>query len=528
MRRRPMSLRGRLALGLVGLSAVGLVCSAVATYLALQTFLIQRVDRTLVFSTQAARQIIESTTGVDLRPGQHATIPASRLDAALQSVLPPQGALQVQQSNQPSLVVIPPGATPIPSSATTHRSVGVPRPSPTPSPSPPPALAAGKAAASSAGSARHLPGLALVTTSLPGGQYRVAVSRLPGAHGVLVVSVPLADQSATLSRLVLIEVIVGSTVLAALGLLARWVVRQGLRPLDEIADTAAAIAEGDRTRRMGVDGVASEVSRVAGALNHMLEENEAALSARVASENRLRQFVADASHELRTPLTSIRGYTELVRNGAASAGESRELALRRIEDESVRMSRLVDDLLLLARLDEGRVPRWQPVDLAVLTADAARDLQVVDPDRPITVDVPGPVPVSGDPDQLRQVLANLVGNVHAHTPPGTPARLAAHTVAGWAELVVADDGPGLAEDQAAHVFDRFYRADPARRHPMDGTVGAGLGLSIVAAVVAAHGGTVQTRTTSPGWAVVVRLPAASSSSPIHSGVPAHSQPAGRC
>lgn len=526
MRRRPMSLRGRLALGLVGLAAVGLVCSGVATYLALETFLIQRVDRTLVFSSQAARQIIESTTGVDLRPGQHATIPAARLDTALQSVLPPQGALQVQQSNQPSLVVIPPGATPIPSPATTDRLVGTPTQSP--SPSAPPALAAGKAAANSASSARHLPGLVLVTKSLPGGQYRVAVSRLPGAHGVLVVSVPLADQSATLNRLVLIEVIVGSAVLAALGVLARWVVRQGLRPLDEIADTAAAIAKGDRTRRMGVDGMASEVSRVAGALNHMLEENEVALSARVASEVRLRQFVADASHELRTPLTSIRGYTELVRNGAASTGESRELALRRIEDESVRMSRLVDDLLLLARLDEGRIPVWQPVDLGALTVDAAHDLLAVDPDRPIAVDVPAPVPVSGDPDQLRQVLANLVGNVHAHTAPGTPARLAAHTADGWAELLVADEGPGLADDQAEHVFDRFYRADPARRHPMDGTVGAGLGLSIVAAVVAAHGGTVETRATSPGLAFVIRLPAAASSPPIHSAVPAHSQPAGRC
>ncbi|MFC6929222.1 sensor histidine kinase [Actinomadura yumaensis] len=238
----------------------------------------------------------------------------------------------------------------------------------------------------------------------------------------------------------------------------------------------------------------------------MLAQIEAAFREREASENRLRRFIADASHELRTPVATMRGYAELFRRGAADRPGDLAKAMRRIESEAERMGLLVDEMLLLARLDQGRPLERRPVDLAVLAADAVADAGAVEPGRPLTLDAAEPVIVSGDAERLRQVLANLLANVRRHTPAGTPAAVRAALDGDRAVIEVADQGPGLTEEQRAKVFERFYRADAARSRDHGG---AGLGLSIVAAVAQAHGGTATVRS-APGEGAVftVTLPTA--------------------
>jgi two-component system OmpR family sensor kinase len=244
---------------------------------------------------------------------------------------------------------------------------------------------------------------------------------------------------------------------------------------------------------------------LASAFNTMVERIESAFRARErseasarGSEERMRRFVADASHELRTPLTSIRGYAELYRQGAVTSPEDVAGVLRRIEDQAARMGLLVDDLLLLARMDQQRPLEHARVDLAVLAVDAVHDAHAVAPDRAVALRLPptegedpAEVPVAGDEARLRQVLGNLVNNAILHTPTGTPVEVRVKAEATEAVLEVADKGPGLPGDQAERVFERFYRADPARGRASGGT---GLGLAIVAAIVAAHGGRVEVRT----------------------------------
>ena len=305
-----------------------------------------------------------------------------------------------------------------------------------------------------------------------------------------------------------LRISVGALVL--LGLLGYALVRSGLRPLEEVELTTEAIARGELSRRVPVRRPGSEVGKLASAFNTMVDRIESAFraserseaSARV-SEERMRQFVADASHELRTPLTSIRGYAELYRQGAATSPEDVAGVLRRIEDQAARMGLLVDDLLLLARLDQQRPLEQATVDLAVLVVDAVHDAHAVAPDRSIGlrlpqagvdedgVDEPAQVPVIGDEARLRQVLGNLVNNAILHTPPGTPVQVRVRATDREGVLEVADKGPGLPRDQAERVFERFFRADPARGRVSGGT---GLGLAIVAAIVAAHGGRVEVQT----------------------------------
>jgi two-component system OmpR family sensor kinase len=240
----------------------------------------------------------------------------------------------------------------------------------------------------------------------------------------------------------------------------------------------------------------------------MLSQIENAFAQTTASERRLRRFIADASHELRTPLTSIRGYSEMLRRGAAQNPDDSEVARRRIEEESVRMSTLVDDMLLIARLDQGRPLDVKPVDLQAIAGDAAADARVVAPEREISVQAPGPVVVTGDDVRLRQVVGNLVRNALVHTPSKSPIEIAVTTQNGTAHLSVADHGPGLRPEDRERIFEPFYRADPSRSRDSGG---AGLGLSIVSAVVAAHGGHVAVKETSGGGATFdVELPLASS------------------
>ena len=279
------------------------------------------------------------------------------------------------------------------------------------------------------------------TRTLTGADYRLSVLVLPGGQ-LLVAAEPLADLSATLNGLLAVEALVELAVLVLLSAGALAVVRRALRPLGLIAATAAAIAAGDRSRRVPLTASDTEVGRVAGALNRMLTENEAAFAGREGSEARLRRFVANASHELRTPLASVRGYTELLQTGDAATPADRTLALTRIEAEAIRMSGLVEDLLLLARLDQGRRLRRDPVDLAALATDAVTDLRAADPTRPVALHADTQVIVAGDADRLRQVLANLLTNARQHTPPGTPVQVSVHRLGPTAVLEVADDGPG--------------------------------------------------------------------------------------
>ena len=323
-------------------------------------------------------------------------------------------------------------------------------------------------------------------------RWRVLVTS--GADGTtLFVAFPTAEVEQTLRRLAGIELVAASAVLLFLALLSLAVVRLGLLPLERIAATAGDIAGGDLSRRVEPADSDTEIGRLGLALNAMLSQIETAFSERAASEDRLRRFVADASHELRTPLTTIRGYAELFRRGAAERPEDLARAMRRIEDEAARMGVLVEDLLLLARLDQGRPLERGPVDLVAVAGDALADLSAIDPDRPVTFEHPDALVVPGDEARLRQVAGNLLANARLHTAPGTGVHVRVRAHDGQAILEVADEGPGLPPGDEHLVFERFYRADAARTRTVpSGAVGGGtgLGLSIVAAIVAAHGGTV--------------------------------------
>jgi two-component system OmpR family sensor kinase len=323
---------------------------------------------------------------------------------------------------------------------------------------------------------------------------------------MLVVGKSLDDVNRTFNQIVLAEVLTAVAVLAALAVVAYWVLRQGVRPLDEIADAADAITEGDLSRRVSHPAPNTEAGRVGIAFNRMLTQIEDDIRQREESEQRLKRFVADASHELRTPLTSVRGYAELWRQGGLHGEADLADAMTRIERESARMGRLVEDLLLLARLDEGIPLQRVPVDLSQIAEDVAADARVVDPDRPITVDAPQPVVVIGDDDRLRQAVGNLVTNARTHTSPGAPVHVHVRTERDEALLMVRDEGPGMDAETASHVFERFYRADVSRGRAQGG---AGLGLSIVAAVVRTLGGSVAVDTApGRGATFAIRLPLA--------------------
>jgi two-component system, OmpR family, sensor kinase len=330
--------------------------------------------------------------------------------------------------------------------------------------------------------------------------YRAQAVAVPG--GTLVTAVALAPTQATLDSLTHVELLVSGIVVLALIVLVLWIVRFGLRPLDDMTSTAGDIAAGDLTRRVQPADDRSEVGRLGGALNGMLDQIESTFDEQTRSEVRLRGFVADASHELRTPLTSIRGYAELLRKGALTDEDERQRAAERIELEAQRMSVLVDDLLLLARLDQGRPIDRVPLSLDAVVAEAVDAARAVDDTRPISYTCPVPVTVAGDAARLRQVADNLLRNALVHTPPGTPIDVRVSARGSLAVLSVADAGPGLEPEQAARVFDRFYQGSAARTGS-----GSGLGLSIVAALAAAHGGRAMVESVpGAGCTFVVELP----------------------
>jgi len=316
-------------------------------------------------------------------------------------------------------------------------------------------------------------------------RYRVRAS-IEGNHPnqLLIFAISLHNVDDTLHRLFLIELFVTLAVLAGLVALALWVVRIGLRPLREIEQTAAAIGAGDLSRRVERAEPGTEIGRLGLALNAMLGQIERAFKAREASESKLRRFVADASHELRTPLAAVRAYSELYRRGAATRPADLDRAMSGINRESERMTLLVDDLLLLARLDEGRPLEQEPVDLGEVAGEAVETARTVEPSRPIDL-AAEPAVVLGDRDRLRQVVDNLLANVRAHTPADGAVHVRVARNGTNAVLEVADSGPGMDDEELERVFERFHRGDPSRSRASGGV---GLGLSIVAAVAEAHGG----------------------------------------
>ena len=336
--------------------------------------------------------------------------------------------------------------------------------------------------------------------------YRVVAMRQRGDSGTTVVAVPLRDVEQRLTASSWSRGFVIAGVLLLLAAVAWILVRVGLLPLDRIGHTASRIAGGDLSHRVAGADSRTEVGRVGLALNAMLDRLERAFAERQASEDRLRQFIADASHELRTPLASIRGYAELFRMGAAREPAEVERSMRRIEDEAARMGVLVEDLLTLARLDEIVDAPHGEVDLRKLAGDAAGDARATAPDRAIEVTGDGEAVVLGDAHQLRQVLGNLLRNALVHTPAGSPVEVGVSAADQEVRLEVRDHGPGLPTDDPDALFERFWRAEGGRER---GKSGAGLGLAIVAAIVNAHGGRVTAVNADGGGAsFVVTLPAA--------------------
>jgi two-component system OmpR family sensor kinase len=336
----------------------------------------------------------------------------------------------------------------------------------------------------------------------PPSDTRYRVMAFPGDRGyTFVAALSLADVDASVSRLKWVEVLVTGLVLGILALVTWWVIRLGVRPVKQMTATATAIAGGDLSHRVPTGHEGTEAGELGDALNTMLTRIEEAFDERSASEARLRQFIADASHELRTPVATIRGYAELYRRGGLEEREELRQAMRRTEAETVRMGTLIDDLLLLARLDQGRPLDRAPVDLGVLAVDAAADARVRAPERRVTASVSEGVVVAGDEHRLRQVVANLVSNALVHTPPDAAIEARVRSDNGRAVLEVHDDGPGMSPDVASHAFERFYRADRSRSRQYGGS---GLGLSIVQAIIDAHGGTV-TLDTSLGHGTTVRV-----------------------
>jgi len=474
-----VSLRARLLIAVGAVALVALIAADVATYSSFRSFLFNQVDQSLETAHPPLEQALNS--------GQ-------ALDVGTVARLAPGMFVEVRGPGGENLGAVPAferGGQQVAPSLPSHINVGQAQTGPGPG-EPATYLTVGPATGG-------------------GPQFRVRASALVGGNQ-LILAAPLSDTSGSLHRLLLIELAVTGGALAAAAVLGWWVVRVGLRPLEQVERTADAIAEGDLTRRVPEARPTTEVGRLSRAINAMLERIQDAFKQRDRteaelrrSEERLRRFVADASHELRTPLAAVSAYAELFERGARAQPEDLARVMAGVRSETARMGLLVEDLLLLARLDEGRPLERRPVELVRVAAEAVDAARTVDSSWPAQLVASQPVEVTGDSARLRQVIDNLLANVRAHTPPGTRTAVRVAREGPEAVVSVADDGPGLSADQAEKAFERFYRAEVSRSRQYGGT---GLGLSIVAAIVAAHGGTVGVSDTAGGGATfTIRLPA---------------------
>ncbi|HEX4245859.1 MAG TPA: HAMP domain-containing sensor histidine kinase [Acidimicrobiales bacterium] len=479
-----MSLRIRLLLAVGAVALIALLVADVVTYSALRSFLLNQVDQSLVVPQRPASDNPADNNSADSNPGSggpdtfpvnpsptsHQFFPRSPILGGFREVRSPSG--KVIQS--------------VPSQVDGHSY----------SPQLP----------------KHITGFTVqpdgfravyfTTRAVQSGgpSFRVRASLLSGGNE-FIVAAPLDATNSTLNRLLIIELTVTGVALVAAVVLGWWLVGIGLRPLEEVERTAESIAEGELDHRVPGENTKTEVGRMARTINIMLSRIQRAFAERDAteaelraSEGRLRQFVADASHELRTPVSAVSAYAEMYQLGMATSGPELDRAMTGIGLESARMGHLVEDLLVLARLDEGLPLEQKPVELVKLSADAVHTAAAVGPEWPVRLEAVRPVEVRGDPLRLRQVLDNLLSNVRAHTPTGTSTVVRVTRTDDEAVVEVADDGPGLDDEQRSRVFERFYRADPSRSRLKGG---AGLGLSIVNAIVTAHKGTVHA-TSAPG------------------------------
>jgi two-component system OmpR family sensor kinase len=327
------------------------------------------------------------------------------------------------------------------------------------------------------------------TIDAKGNDFRAVALVLPNGQGTVVAAQSLNELDRTVGKLGFFFLLIGLLLITLIAIASRIVIKLGMRPLEDVEVTAEQIAAGDLSARMPDANPHTEVGRLVTSLNSMLTRIESAFDARTESENKLRRFVADASHELRTPLTAIRGFSELYRQGAVSGEEPTRDLLGRIEGESKRMGSLVEDLLLLARLDQAREMEFKPVNLNELVESAVVSARAAGPEHPVTFSAPSDEFFAlGDEPRIHQVVANLLANARAHTPAGTKIDVSLLRDSDGIRISVADNGPGLSAEDQKKIFERFYRADSSRVR-VDGE-GSGLGLSIVDAVMAAHGGTV--------------------------------------
>jgi two-component system OmpR family sensor kinase len=326
------------------------------------------------------------------------------------------------------------------------------------------------------------------TVEAPGADFRVATTVLPSSLGSVIVAQSLSDFDKTTHQISIVFLIIGGIVLLFIAFASRQVIKLSMKPLKKIEETAEQIAAGDLSARLENFEPDTEVGRLSTSLNTMLSRIEESFAARAQSEDKLRRFVADASHELRTPLTSIRGFAELHRQGAVPEGEKTKELISRIEKESMRMGYLVEDLLLLARMDQSRELVLVDLDLSSLVTEAVTSAQAAGPDHPITSEIKNNVHTQGDADKVYQVVTNLLANARAHTPVGTAIHVSTYSTKDGSYVSVADNGPGLSAEDQLHIFERFYRVDSSRQRSSDD--GSGLGLSIVDEVMKAHGGTV--------------------------------------
>ena len=326
------------------------------------------------------------------------------------------------------------------------------------------------------------------TIEAPGADFRVATTVLPSSLGSVIVAQSLSDFDKTTRQIGIVFLIIGGLVLLFIAFASRQVIKLSMKPLEKIEATAEKIAAGDLSARLENFEPDTEVGRLSTSLNQMLSRIEESFAARTESESKLRRFVADASHELRTPLTSIRGFAELHRQGAVPEGEKTKELISRIEKESMRMGSLVEDLLMLARIDQSREIVMADVDLSTLIKEAVTSAQVAGPEHPITSDIAHDVHTQGDSDKIYQVVTNLLANARAHTPIGTAIHVATYSADNGTFVTVADKGPGLTAEDQQHIFERFFRVDTSRQR--NSSDGSGLGLSIVDEVMKAHGGSV--------------------------------------
>lgn len=321
---------------------------------------------------------------------------------------------------------------------------------------------------------------------------RALAQVLPTGMGVVIVASSLEEVNKTLSQLRFLFLILGLIALFLIAIISRWIIALGLKPLERVEETAEAIAAGDLSARLPAAKPDTEVGRLTSSLNIMLGRIEESFAIRVASEGKLRRFVADASHELRTPLTAIRGFAELHRQGAVIGEEKTKELINRIEKESIRMSSLVEDLLLLARLDQSRELANEPVDLNTLITEVIASAQAAGPDHLIELEImEEEIFVLGDSQRIHQVIANLLANARTHTPAGSTIKVNVNVEINETTVTVSDNGGGLSVSDQERIFERFYRADPARVRSAN--EGSGLGLAIVDSVMKAHNGYVSVK-----------------------------------